>query len=68
MRKRVYSYGEFSIGEVARMLGLTANTLRNWDTEEKLIAKRKPSGQRYYTREQLEKFLEKNPTYRYRRF
>jgi len=68
MRKKVYGYGEFSIGEVARMLGLTANTLRNWDAEGKLTAKRKPSGQRYYTRGQLEEFLERNPNYRYRRF
>lgn len=46
------------------MLNVTVKTLQNWDYSGKLVAKRNPNNRRYYTFEQLNKFLgkEKIPT------
>lgn len=48
----------YSIGEFARLIGKTEQTLRNWDKNNTLkphhIA---PSGYRYYSQEQLNHFL-----------
>ncbi|MCM6799425.1 IS607 family transposase [Levilactobacillus brevis] len=38
-------------GEMAKRLGITTTTLRNWDRSGKLPAKRTVSNQRYYTEE-----------------
>lgn len=50
--------------EVSQMLNVTVKTLQNWDYSGKLVAKRNPNNRRYYTFEQLNKFLgkEKIPT------
>lgn len=44
----------YSIGEFARMLGVSSQTLRNWEDEERLKPHHKTeNGYRYYTKEQL---------------
>lgn len=45
--------------DVANMLNVTVKTLQNWDYSGKLIAKRNPNNRRYYTFEQINKFLGK---------
>jgi len=45
------------IGTVAEMLGVTVQTLRNWDTSGKLRAQRSPGGQRYYVSEDIQRFM-----------
>src|SRR3954454_5932660 len=45
----------FSIGAVARMLDLSAATIRTWETRYGLIApKRSEGGQRLYSRDQID--------------
>ena len=38
----------YTIGEFAKKLGVSVKTLQRWDTSGKLVAKRHPSGRRYY--------------------
>lgn len=45
------------IAEAAKRLGVTVQTLQNWDKNGKLIAKRTPSNRRFYTEEQIQKIL-----------
>ena len=47
-----------SIGSVARLLGVSIETLRNWDRSGKLVAIRSQSGQRRYAIDQIETFRE----------
>jgi DNA (cytosine-5)-methyltransferase 1 len=48
-----------NVEEAAQFLGVTANTLRNWDYSKKLIAYRNPHNKyRMYKKEDLEKYLE----------
>lgn len=45
----------FSIGAVARVLGVPAPTLRNWEERyEVVVPLRSPGGHRLYSRRQLE--------------
>jgi DNA-binding transcriptional MerR regulator len=45
----------FSIGAVARMLRLSAATIRTWETRYRLVVpERSPGGQRLYSREQVD--------------
>ncbi len=44
------------ISEAAKMLGVSAQTLRNWEKSGKLLAERSVGGQRYYIVENLNKF------------
>src|SRR3989344_6842681 len=46
-----------SIGEAATLIGVSINTLRIWDSKGKLKALRSSGGHRYYSKEQLERFL-----------
>lgn len=47
--------GIYSIGAVARMLGLSQATIRSWeDRYGRVVAERNPGGRRIYTRDQLE--------------
>lgn len=49
---------DLSIGDVAKMLEVTPETLRNWEKTGKLVPYlRTESGQRRYSKEQVEKFL-----------
>ncbi|CAM3400089.1 IS607 family transposase [Hydrogenibacillus schlegelii] len=43
----------YSIGEFARLLGVSVSTLRNWDKEGRLKPLRTPTGKRRYTEEML---------------
>lgn len=44
------------IGEAAKILSVTVQTLRNWEKSGKLLAERSPGGQRYYRLRDLERF------------
>src|SRR3989338_4767759 len=46
-----------SIGEAAKILDVSINTLRIWDSSGKLKALRSSGGHRYYPKEQLERFV-----------
>ena len=48
--------GVYSIGAVARMLGIAAATIRNWeDRYETIVPERSPGGHRLYSRDQMER-------------
>lgn len=48
----------YSVGEFAKKLGVTVQTLRNWDKSDKLKPHhRSPSGHRYYSKEQLDGYF-----------
>jgi DNA-binding transcriptional MerR regulator len=50
--------GMLRVGEAAAFLGVTAETLRNWDKSGRLLAVRHPvTGYRYYEAKDLEHFL-----------
>ena len=47
--------GVYSIGAVARMLGIPAATIRNWEERyETIVPERSPGGHRLYSRDQME--------------
>ena len=49
---------KYSIGQFAKEIGVTVQTLRNWDKASKLKPQHvSPSGHRYYSQQQLEYFL-----------
>lgn len=43
--------------DVSQILGVTVNTLQRWDREGKFKAQRNAANRRYYTQEQLNRFL-----------
>jgi len=43
--------------DVSKMLNVTVKTLQNWNYDGKLVAFRNPNNRRYYTQEQINKFL-----------
>lgn len=43
----------YRVSEFAERIGKSASTLRRWDREGRLVARRTPSGHRYYTDEDL---------------
>ncbi len=45
------------IGKVAEMLGVTVQTLRNWEKSGKLRAYRSVGGQRYYELQDIQRFM-----------
>jgi DNA-binding transcriptional MerR regulator len=48
--------GVYSIGAVARMLGLSVATIRNWESRYgTIVAERSPGGHRLYSRDQVER-------------
>lgn len=47
----------YKIGEFAKLLGVSLSTLRKWDREGILKAKRTPTDRRFYTEEQYKEFL-----------
>jgi len=58
--KTPYQKRFFTIKEVAKMLGVTPLTLRNWDKKGKLKALRNPiNNYRIYKPEDIELFLRK---------
>lgn len=52
MNKEIYKPKEF-----ADLIGVSTKTLKNWDKLGKLVAKRTPSNHKFYTKEDLEKYL-----------
>ena len=44
----------YSVGEFAKKIGMSVNTLQRWDRDGILIANRTPTNRRYYTEEQLQ--------------
>ena len=49
------SRGVYSIGAVARMLGIPAATIRNWEERYgEIVPERSPGGHRLYSRDQME--------------
>lgn len=44
------------IGKAAKMLGVTIQTLRNWEKTGKLLPQRSPGGQRYYFSQDVQRF------------
>lgn len=46
-----------SIGQAARHLGVSRDTLRRWEKKGKIKAIRSPSNRRYYTKKQLDQVL-----------
>jgi len=50
--------GMMMVGEAAEVLGVTTETLRNWDRSGKLVPLRNPlTGYRYYMASQLEELF-----------
>lgn len=47
----------YKINEFGKRIGKSTSTLRRWDTEGRLIAKRTPTGQRYYDESDVRKIL-----------
>jgi predicted site-specific integrase-resolvase len=43
--------------EVLKLIGVSKITLIRWEQSGKLIAKRYPSGRKFYTQEQVDKLL-----------
>jgi len=44
------------IGKAARMIGVSIQTLRNWEKSGKLVSQRSPGGQRFYRLEDVKRF------------
>jgi len=47
----------YRINEFAKRIGKSASTLRRWDAEGRLVAKRTPTGQRYYDESDVRKIF-----------
>ena len=54
---------KLSIGEAAKYIGVSRDTLRRWEKKGKITPERSPTNRRYYTKEQLDQLLKK-PTER----
>jgi len=48
-----------TIGEAAKYLGVSRDTLRRWEKAGKISAVRSPTNRRFYTKKQLEEVLSK---------
>ena len=50
--------GMLRVGQAAKFLGVSSETLRNWDKSGRLVPTRHPvTGYRYYRQQDLEAFL-----------
>lgn len=47
---------QIRIGKAAKMIGVSIQTLRNWEKSGKLLSQRSPGGQRYYRSEDVKRF------------
>ncbi len=52
----------YRVHEFAKRIGKSTSTVRRWDREGKLVASRTPTGERYYTQEDVQKALGVAPT------
>ncbi len=50
-------YQWMPIGEAAKYLGISRDTLRRWGKRGKIKAVRSPTNRRYYTKKQLDKIM-----------
>jgi len=50
---------QYKPNKVAQLTGVSVRTLQRWDKEGVFIAQRTPNNRRYYTEEQLTKFIPK---------
>ena len=50
-----------SIGEAAKFLGISRDTLRRWEKRGRLKAFRSPTNRRYYTENQLKNLMSGSP-------
>jgi DNA (cytosine-5)-methyltransferase 1 len=48
-----------SIGQAAKFVGVSRDTLRRWEKKGKLKPFRSPTNRRYYTKNQLQQLMEK---------
>lgn len=54
---------KYSIGQFAKEIGVTPQTLRNWDKANKLNPSHtSPSGHRYYSQQQADEYLNLEPS------
>ena len=51
----------YRISEFAKRIGKSARTLRRWDKNGNLVAKRLPSGHRYYDESDIRKLFGPHP-------
>lgn len=51
-----------SIGQAAKYLGVSRDTLRRWEKAGKIKAFRSPTNRRYYTKKQLYELINQPPT------
>ncbi|MFC1790468.1 MerR family DNA-binding transcriptional regulator [Patescibacteria group bacterium] len=49
----------YTIGDAAKYIGVSRDTLRRWEKKGKITPFRSPSNRRYYTKEQLDVLLKK---------
>ncbi len=49
---------EYSVGEVAQLLGVSPSTVRYWADQSQLECYRTPGGQRRFSREHVDRLLE----------
>lgn len=48
----------YKTGQFARLIGVDIKTLQRWDRKGLLVAYRTPTNRRYYTNEQLKRYLD----------
>ena len=53
----------YSVGQVAKLFGVTTRTVQNWDRKGLLTAKRSSSGQRYFSFAAVDQYLCDYPLY-----
>lgn len=51
----------YRIKEFAKRVGCSASTVRRWEREGKIVAKRHPSGQRYFDESDVRQVLRRGP-------
>lgn len=56
-----YQQGWLSIGEAAKSLRVSKDTLRRWEKKGIIKSYRSPTNRRYYKKEELEYFFSKKP-------
>ena len=49
--------GPFSVGEFAKLVGVSVKTLQRWDRDGSFAARHTPGGHRYYTAEDYKRYL-----------
>ena len=54
---------QMTIGDAAKHVGVSPDTLRRWEKKGRLTPRRSPSNRRYYTKDQLDELMKK-PTVR----